>query len=613
MALNIPQQAAAVQVKKAAQPTQQAFSSSSGLQSLPVFGISSPLSHHGSGGEMFEKLFEKLSAKAKILNEEIKTEERYDVVKVLKQAYGINYSAIAVVETITDSVSVHVLMVEKTGDYPEKVIENISGIRYEITRTPADALSEDRYLKSVQKAVSDTLKVNINNVVIIDATLVPNEFDVTNDNLISDLFNNTYHAIHSENVVKTTDYKGINIPDLLQEYKNGKFFINLYFNGEDTSYFDQTGMPVRQDVCIGLSFKVNQGNNNRAINQGNDTRDIVKTYGYIDFEFIGNAPVNGMMSTQRFIPNFVITHIEASCAPTPDIMMLAVTSVLAINEDMNWMQAFRSTPARKNEIDFNDIGGLNIEGNLENSQTGFGKKYDTKSKTFDVAELNKYIQTLIRPNILISIDVPKAGPDTWFTSMFQYIKFNNNKAAYDRVNNFLVHMTNGIYQSNNLQVFNDTSNKIHGGYYKTKDGVKDIRHLSSYLAISNYIADTNQNPILISQYTNTLYNSNIPSELRAAERKKFIDEMSNKTAVYKQYYDRMTFNSAFLMNLIGSLKNSGFSPVFSNMGAVNEMFVRRSTADFTSAALGLDARVMNSNTNIFGTMYNPQATWYRNF
>jgi len=185
---------------------------------------------------------------------------------------------------------------------------------------------------------------------------------------------------------------------------------------------------------------------------------------------------------------------------------------------MNWMQAFRSTPARKNEIDFNDIGALNVEGNIENNPQGFGKKYDTKSKTFDIGELNKFVQTLIRPNILVSIDVPKAGPETWFTSVFQYIKFRGNKEAYDRVNDSITAMTNGAYQSNNIQMFADVSNKIHGGFYKTKDGVKDIRHLSSYLAISNYIADTNQTPVLISQYTNTLYNASIPSELRAAER-----------------------------------------------------------------------------------------------
>ena len=577
----------------------------------PQFGISSRLSTFGSGGEVFEKLFEKIQAKVKFLNEEVKTEEKYTAVKLLKQNAGLNYSGIVVCETVNGTTSAHILMVEKTGDYPEKLIENVSGVRYELTRTPADALDK-KYVSQAQAAVAEALKVDASTVITTDGTLVPNEFDVHNDVLVQELINNTFNATHAENAIRVSDYKGMNISQLLNANPNGKFFINLYFNSDETNFFDQTGMPVRQDICISVTYKPNTGGNNRSINQGNDVYDIVKTYGYVDFEYVGPSIVNGMMSSQKFAPNFIITHVDSAVAPTPDILMLGVASVLAINDDLNWMQAFRVTPAKKGEIDYNDIGGLNVEGNLENNPVGFGKKYDTKAKTFTIGELNKFIQTLVRPNLLVSIDIPKAGPETWYTSVFEYIKFRGSKEAYDRVTNSIAAMTNGSYQSNNLQMFSDVSNKIHGGFYKGKEGFKDIRHLSSYLAVSNYIADTNQQPALISQYTNTLYNSSIPTELRAAERKKQIDEMSNGSAVYKQYYNRLTFNAAFLSNLVGSLRNAGFVPVFSNMGAVNDMFVRRSSADFANAMVGQDVRLMGQN-NVYGGFYAPQTAYYRSF
>ena len=567
------------------------------------FGIQSRLATFGSGGEVFEKLFEKINAKIKFLNDELKTEEKYAVVKLLKQNAGLNYSAIVVTETLSNITSAHILMMEKTGDYPEKITENIGGMRYEITRTPADALDE-KFVAQAAQAVADALKIAVESVVITDGTLVPNEFDVTSDNQVGELINNTFNAIHSENAIRVSDYKGTNIAQLLSTHRNGKFFINLFFNGDETNFFDQTGMPVRQDVCIALSFKVGGNQNNKSINQGMESYDIVKTYGYVDFEFVGPSIINGMMTTQKFVPNFIITHIESSVAPTPDILALAVASVLSINEDLNWMQSFRSKPAQKNEFDFGDIGALNIEGNIENNPTGYGKKYDTKSKTFTVAELNKLIQTLVRPNILVSIDVPKAGPETWYTSVLQYIKFRNDKAGYERVANSISTLTNGAYQHGNIPMFTDISNKIHGGFYKSKDGFKDIRHLSSYLSFANYISDTNQQPVLISQYTNTLYNNGIPAELRAAERRKYIDEMSNKTAVYKQYYDRLTFTSGWLVNVVNSLKAVGFNPIFSNMGQVNDMFVRRSSVDFASAMLGSDARIMGQN-NMFGSFYMP--------
>ena len=559
---------------------------------MNMFGISNPLAAFGSGGETYEKLYEAIQKIIKNLNEDSKSNIKFAVHKLLKQVAGLNYSGIILSEYTDQLATSHILMIEKTGDYPDKIIENIAGVRYEIVRTPADAL-DDKYVAQAQKLVADSLKMSTDNVVIVDGTLVPNEFDVTSESQILALVNNTINSVHSEINLRLNDYKGINISNILSNVRTGKFYINLYFNQDESNFFDQTGMPVRQDICVALSFKNTNVQNNRSVNQGNDTIDIVKTYGYIDFEW-SPSMVNGIMTTQKFIPNFVITHIDSHFSPTPDILMLSVASVLAINEDMSWMQAFRPSPIKKNEIDYNDIGALNIEGNIENNQTGFGKKYDTKSKSFSILELNKLIQTLVRPNIMISIDLPKAGPETWFTSVLHYIKFRNSKEAYTRLVEHINNLTNNVFQNVNVPVFTDISNKIHGGYYKTKDGIKDLRHLSSYLSVANFISDTNQQPQLITQYTNTLYNVAIPTELRTAERKKFIDEMSNKTAVIKMYHDRVTFNAVFLLNLVNALKTAGFAPIFSNLGSVNDMFARRSTVDFTSGLLGGDARILGA-------------------
>lgn len=559
---------------------------------MNMFGISNPLAAFGSGGETYEKLYEAIQKIVKNLNEDSKSNIKFAVHKLLKQVAGLNYSGIILSEYTDQLATSHILMIEKTGDYPDKIIENIAGVRYEIVRTPADAL-DDKYVAQAQKLVADSLKMSTDNVVIVDGTLVPNEFDVTSESQILALVNNTINSVHSEINLRLNDYKGINIANILSNVRTGKFYINLYFNQDESNFFDQTGMPVRQDICVALSFKNTNVQNNRSVNQGNDTIDIVKTYGYIDFEWSPSI-INGVMTTQKFIPNFIITHIDSHFSPTPDILMLSVASVLAINEDMSWMQAFRSSPVKKNEIDYNDIGALNIEGNIENNQTGFGKKYDTKSKSFSILELNKLIQTLVRPNIMISIDLPKAGPETWFTSVLHYIKFRNSKEAYTRLVEHINNLTNNVFQNVNVPVFTDISNKIHGGYYKTKDGIKDLRHLSSYLSVANFINDTNQQPQLITQYTNTLYNVAIPTELRTAERKKFIDEMSNKTAVIKMYHDRVTFNAVFLLNLVNALKTAGFAPIFSNLGSVNDMFARRSTVDFTSGLLGGDARILGA-------------------
>lgn len=575
-----------------------------------TFGLSGRLANIGSGGEQYEKLFEQISKQIKVLNEDARGNEKYAVVKLLKQQWGLNYSGIVVCETVSSMTSAHVLMVEKTGDYPDKLVETVSGIRYEILRTPADAL-DTKYINAAQQAAAEICKTDIGNVSVADGTLVPAEFDVTSEALIGDLINNTLNATHSEIEIRVNDYKGMNLGQFVQQNPTGKFVIDMFYNGDDTVVYDQTGLPIRQDVCIVLSYKTNSGNVRQTVNQGSDKIEVVKTYGYIDFEFTGSTIVNNMMmSTQKFVPNFIITHIAASCAPTPDILMLGVASVFSLNEDLNWLQAFRPSATKKGDIDYNDIGALNIEGNLDQKPTGFSTRYNTKSKDFTIVELNKLVTTLVRPNLVVSMDLPKAGPETWYTAVLQYIRFRSSAPAYNRLMEALSTQTNGIFVPNNVTVFSDVTNKIHGGFYKSKDGYRDLRHLSSYLSFANYITDTNQNPILLQQYTNTLYSS-IQTELRAAERKKYIDEMSNKTAVVKQFYDRVTFNGEFMNNYVKSLKAAGFDPIFSNLGAQNDMFVRRSTVDFTSAMLGNNVRLMNSGNTFTGQFFNPM--YNRNF
>lgn len=557
---------------------------------VPVFGINSRLSGFGSGGDMYEKLFEAITNKVKYLNEEVKTAEKYAVIKLLKNVAGLNYSGIILCETLGTATSAHILMIERTGDYPEKLIENIAGMRYEIVRTPADALDE-RYVAQAQQAVADALRVDLGSIVITDGTLVPNEFDMNSESQVNDLIGNTFLAVHSENAVRVQDYKGMNLFDMVSANPNGKFIVNMYFNADKTQYFDKTGMPVRQDICVTLSYKTNQGQNNRSVNQGMDTFEVVKTYGFIDFEFVGPQNIPGMNNTQKFLPNFVITGIDSQVAATPDIMMLGVASVSSLNEELRWLQAYRSHPNRKGEIDYNDIGGLNIEGNIEQSPTGFGKLYPTKSKEFTVVELNTLTQTLVRPNMIISIDLPKAGPETWYTSVFHYIHFRNSAAALARVEGSIKTLTNNAFMEG-APIFSNVTNKIHGGFFRTKDGFEDIRHLSSYLGVANFVAATNQQPSMIGEYTNTMYNTTIPGEIRAATRGKMIDEMSGGTAVYKQFYERVTFTAPFLNNLINGLKAAGFHPVFSNMGMSNDLFMRRSSVDFGNAMLGQDTRLM---------------------
>lgn len=599
MALHTPNnQAQAAQQAAQQQTTQQGQRMSTPQQSQPQssFGMPSQLVGMGSGGETFEKIYSKIVAEVKRLNDD--KVSKISVCKLLKHTAGLNYSAIIVAETAEGITAAHALIIEKTGSYPERISDSYNNLRYEIVRTPADAL-DVKYINATQACVANYLKVAKDTVIVVDGTLVVNEFDAENEGSVQELLDNTLKATHSEVAIRAYDYRGTNLQEFIAQNKSGKFVVNLHFNSDDAVYLDQTGMPVRQDICVVLSYKTGGNNFSRSVNQGDDSVEIVRTYGYIDFEFTGAQMYNNTMSTQKFVPNFIITHIQSATTPTPEIVMLGVVSVMSLNEDMNWLQAFRPTVTRKDMTDHNDVGALNVEGNIEMSPTGFGKRYDIKSKGATVEELNRLIQTLSRPTMMVSIDIPKAGPETWYTSLFHYIGEQKSADAYKRLTDFLSYATGGVYASQGEAIFTDSMNKIHGGFYKTKDGYRDIRHLACYLGVANHVVDTNQPNQLVAQYTNTLYNTVVPAELRAATRREYIDSMSNKTAVYKQMYERRTFSAIFLAKWLGSLRAIGFDPVYSNSAAVNDMFVKRATANFQGAILNQDTRLMTTSNSMY--------------
>jgi hypothetical protein len=547
--------------------------------------------------EYYNKLYEKLNKKLIEINKEVKDYE-YKITKIFKNEEGLRYSGIAISAKKDDRVFTHTLVVEKTGEYPEPYIvnfsDNINMQRIEILRTPSDVF-DATYEAYVRKVVAQEYNISPDNVITIDSTLIPNEFDFDSEEAAIQVLYNTTSAIDTEIYFHTTP-KFINIQEINRNYPNGKFVINMSFN-DNAVVKDVVGMPIREDICISLVFKIPSGNQSKSINNSEVVYNIVKVYGYIDFDFV--APIQTPMGvmTQKFVPNFIITYIETTdLLPSPDVLMLGIACVNVVNDDMNWLQVFRPRAIKKGEINYNDIGALNIEGNIEGNPSGYGQPINTASKEFTLLELNNLVQKLVRPGFSVSVDIPQMSPDTWYMSILNAASDPTSR-AYKRLVDSINASTNGAFSSivgnQVLPVFKNVMNKIHGGYFETKERIHDIREITSYLAVANYIAHTGQNPSYLIEYTNSLYNYNYAPEVRAAIRKKVI-EMINPRNVYKQMYNRYYFNAQFFKTLVQSYITSGFAPVFGTATVSNDMFQRRSSADLNGAIIENDIRLMNN-------------------
>lgn len=578
---------------------------------MPSFGLSSVFGG-GDGGANFNKLATCLEEATKQINAAAINGSTYQVVKLLKDVHYLNYSGLVLVEKNKDVVVGHILIVEGTGNSPEPLVENTPMGKYNIIRTPADALDQP-YVTAAINAVALQLRVPTDKVIIADGTLIPNEFDYDSEGLVNGIINNALLATNTEVAIRVDGYSGFNIRETQITNPKGQYVVNLHFNSSGKQYFDKTNMPIRQDICVELVYRTNVGHRNQSVNQGAaEAQTIVKTFGYIDFEYRGKqAPYMGMQTSYQFMPNFIITGFDSgNLALTPDIMCLAIASCVTLSEQKRWLQAFKSTPARKGEIDFNDIGALNIEGNLENNPNGFGAMVNTKDAKFTLQDLNTLVDRHTYPNMIISIDLGKVNPEAWGTSVLYHAGIGEDVEANQRINNYLTTLTNGQYQ-NNAPIFVGNTNLIHGGFFIGKEGAVDIRYVSSYLGFANAINETKQNPQIIAGYTDSLYNDQLPAEIRASLRKDLITEEAGVNSLtIKQHYTRATFNGEWIGNMTNALAMAGFRPSLGMSSVSNDVFIQRSVANMGGAMLAPDLRI-TADSNVFGNYNGWNTGWNR--
>jgi hypothetical protein len=169
---------------------------------------------------------------------------------------------------------------------------------------------------------------------------------------------------------------------------------------------------------------------------------------------------------------------------------------------------------------------------LENNQSGFGQRIDTKSDSFQLQQLGQLISSLYRPELLISMDVPECASQTWYLSIFKEASVGN-KHALDLLLRAANDLTNGNfsrYFTADKPVFINPFNRVHLGYYMDKNGMKrDIRAID-YLAVANFIGD--KDPTRIRAWSDTFLRKDVPLEIRLADRKALIDGLTHNNAIY---------------------------------------------------------------------------------
>lgn len=521
---------------------------------------------------------------------------------------ALAYSSIIVALSFKNNpkagVAYHVLLLASTGDKLTPVFENIASQQIEILRVASDAI-DDVLMKKAQEKVQRAFP-NRAPWRVCDATVIPANFNVEDKFAVHQLALNAGLACSTELEVCSEGFQDLNLATIAHD---SSLNVNIGFNRVQIP--DALGNPMRSDILVNFSSKRNvQGGKYASVNSGDKEVKVYEASAFTDLVWAPASPqstYNAWMpqqqtQTQKYIARLVVTNLASQISYTPASVLLALVAAQTVREENNWIQTFRPM-ASGNELDMTDIGATNIEANLMNEPSGFGTRIDTKADSFKLADLGKLVAALVQPGMIVSLDCPEFGAQTWYTSVFMHAS-NGNARATDIIYEAANQLTGGMFARHFPQgsvMFVDIGNRVHLGTWTDRQGNKrDIRDID-HVAVCNLAGE--RNPQAIRDWSDTFLRTQFPLAQRLAARKRAISAYTGETAQFEGFAQRVTFSRPFMEALTQGVRETNLQVRINTPLTGADFNDQRGVASFASSALMLPGQTF-LNTGGFG--YAPQ-------
>lgn len=475
-------------------------------------------------------------------------------------------------------VAFHTLIIAGSIDEPAPRFENIGGVNTEIVRVVGEA-----YDKTMIEVIRETVARAYGTQIPLydaDAEVVPRSFDVNDPQLVWGLASNAAFACSQELETHSAEFQDLNLAFVERDSN-----LNVRISYANQQVFDAVGQPKRADVEIGFSAAPS----NQGQQQVERTSSVSNIRGFLDLTW---NPVNQqqnqggwaqpVQSFQRYAARFVMTALESTQLLTIPAQLLALVPALSLRENNQWVQAFRNGGHTVDGIDLHDIGGVGIEVNFENNPSGVGSRIDTKADSFKPEHLHKLVASTVQPGLIVSLDVPECGSETWYNGVFAAAAAGNpraNQAIIDAANQ----LTNGefskFFQGGRVAI--DEDNRIHLGHYADRSGVRrDIRDID-YLAVLNMVGEKDLQ--VVRDWSDSFVKTGYPLALRLNGRKRILTNLVNDVKI-TGFARRVTFEADFLDALAKAVLSCGLQirtiAPYADLGGFE-----RATGDYLRSAM----------------------------
>jgi hypothetical protein len=508
--------------------------------------------------------------------------------------------------------SYHSLLLEATGDKPQPLMENFNnGEMIERLRVTGDAYDSVMVETILRKLNTAFPKVRMLNA---DAEVVPATFDYNNKVALHTLAVNAAMACFSELQSKDPNFKDLNMAHF---QRDSSLVVSPRFERSVQEGVDS--LPRRQDVKITFSSQLNRQNSNTSLNSGERATKLADLSGFVDLIWAPTQlqnPYGAMMPVMpgmpqipqhKYVANLVVTSLVTEQFSTLAGMLLALTSLRSVSEANNWYGAFRSNGLRQN---MHDIGYLNLEANVENNPNGIGKPFDTSLDSFSAMDLYKFLSSVIRPGIVVSMDVPECGPESWYLSVFSQAasldprQTDRTQAARMAIYNAANELTNGRFSQHftaGKEMFVNMGNRVHMGWYEdSQNQRRDLRDID-YVAVAALTKDPEQ----IKRWSDSYNATSVPLIKRLDVRQRLIRAVV-PNANFTGFANRVTFSNEFLSALVVSCAEVGVAPRLDSNGL-------GITPQDRGVASFVDGAVVAPNAGQFFSFNQPNAQGFANY
>jgi len=390
--------------------------------------------------------------------------------------------------------------------------------------------------------------------------------------------------------------------------KDCRFVVDVAFGNHQVT--DVTGAPQRSSVLIQYSSQKKSANSNMSIdtvNAADPVARICELSGFMNaiwapvdpqnsFGFGAYTNPNIPRATQKFAAEFVVTSVKTEYATSPAAVLLALSSFLALVDNDAWIQAFLPKGAQRSsagKIDITDIGALNVTANLGDAPGGFGAPIDMTPLIGDPMEFNKYLVSIFRPGVVISLDCPESGPQSWYLSVFAAAASGDTN-AYNQIFAAAQELTNNQFEryfKHGDAMFTNIV-RVPLGTYPAGDKLQDIRNID-YTAIANRFG-TND-PQVIHEYSNTFVERPGASAVRnLAIREGIYRDALDQQATITGYAARVSLSDLFVKGLSAAIADCALPVTVNTPMNVDMMRAGTPTPGFIGASLAHGTRTYST-------------------